>query len=228
MVDPDAKADLLARIRKCLALGKSSNEHEAAAAIAKARELMDAHGISTEDVALSEIGEERVKGNCAQRAPLWESVLCDTVCHAIGVGVLIGADGERIYIGAGAAPQIAAYAFSVLFRKLKAERAEYSRTVLKRCKLARKRQRADVFCQAWAVACYNKIRALMPRAPIDERIGQYIQRRYGANLVAVSAREASTKGRDTSQDYWQGRQKGREVELHNAVGGNAGRTELLR
>lgn len=227
MTDRDPKADLLARIRKCLALGKSSNEHEAAAAIAKARALMDEHGISDQDIALSEVGGESVKGNCAQRAPLWESCLCETVCHAIGVTVVIGYEGERNYIGVGAAPQIAAYAFAVLFRKLKAERAHYVSTALKRCKLARKRQRADVFCQAWANACYRKVRALMPKAPLDDRVGQYIEQRYGGSLITVSARSASTKGRDTSQDYWRGREKGNAVELHGAVSGNAGRTELL-
>jgi hypothetical protein len=213
----DTKAELLARISKCLALGKSSNENEAAAAIAKARALMDAHGITDLDVALSEIGEERAKGNCAQRAPLWEDALSTTVQHAIGVEVLIDIDGARVFIGAGAAPQIAAYAFAVLFRKLKAERAQYVRTVLRRCSVARKRQRADIFCQAWATACYAKIKALMPRALVDDRVGQYIARRYGDQLSSVESRAASTKGRDTSQDYWRGRQKGREVELHNAV-----------
>jgi hypothetical protein len=225
MAEP--KADLLARIRKCLALGKSSNEHEAAAAIGKARELMDAHGITQEDILLSEISEESVKGNCAQRAPLWEVALCQTIQHALGVTVLVGADGKRIYIGRGAAPQVAAYAFAVLFRKLKAERAEYTRTRLKRCSLARKRQRADVFCEAWASSVYSQVKKLMPRQPVDDRVGQYIERRYGDALTTVSARAASTKGRDTSMDYWAGHVLGREVELHGAVGGSSGGRKAL-
>ena len=36
---------LLAKIRKCLALARSANEHEAAAALAKARQLMEEHGV---------------------------------------------------------------------------------------------------------------------------------------------------------------------------------------
>lgn len=37
---------VLDKIRKCLALSTSSNEHEAAAALRQARKLMDAHGIT--------------------------------------------------------------------------------------------------------------------------------------------------------------------------------------
>lgn len=215
-----ARADLLARIRKCLALAKSSNENEAAAAIAKARELMDANGITDEDVSLSEIGEASAKGNCAARAPLWEQTLSETVCHALGCTVVLGYDNERIFIGPGAAPEVSAYAFSVLFRKLKAARAEYTRTKLKRCGIARKRQRADVFSEAWALAVYRQVKALMPQAAPDGRITLYIARRF-KSLVSVDSRPASTKGRDTSADYWAGRDRGREVELHNAVGGGA-------
>lgn len=48
---------LLLKIRKCLSLAKSANEHEAAAALAKARELMEMHGISDDDLAMAEIEE---------------------------------------------------------------------------------------------------------------------------------------------------------------------------
>lgn len=224
--DDSRRAELLARIRKCLALGKSGNENEAAAALAKARALMDAYGITADDVALSEIGEESVRGNCAQRPPRWESTLCHTVRRAIGVDVILSPSGERIYIGPGAAPQVACYAFAVLYRKLKAARADYTRTKLKRCNIARKRQRADIYCEAWAEAVYVQVKRLMPARPVDAAVGQYIAKRFG-NLVSVDSRAASTKGGRIEGDQWNGYLAGREVELHNAVGGNACKTELL-
>lgn len=224
--DDSRRAELLARIRKCLALGKSSNENEAAAALAKARELMDAYGLTAEDIALSEISEERAKGNCAQRAPRWEAMLSTTVQRALGCTVILDWDGTRIFIGAGAAPQVAAYAFTVLFRKLKAARAEYARTKLKRCGIARKRQRSDVFCEAWATAVYAQVKRLMPEMPVNGAVEKYIARRF-PQLGTATNRAASTKGGRTDQDYWSGYDAGQEVEIHNAVGGNAGRTELL-
>lgn len=212
---------LLAKIKKCLALAKSANEHEAAAALAKARALMDEHGLSMDDVALSEIGEAKAKGSQTQRPPMWETALCMTVRHALGCKVVLSGDGHRIYVGPDPAPAIASYAFSVLFRQLKAARQAYVRRHLKRCRPGRKRQRADVFCEAWALAVYSKVKALMPAVPLDLRTDQYIARLFGDDLVAVAPREASTKGGRLENDYWRGHQAGRAVDLAHGVGGSA-------
>lgn len=227
MIDAANRKALLAKIRKCLALGKSSNEAEAAAALAKARELMDAYGLTAQDVELSEISDELAKGNRSQTPPMWESRLARVVQRALGVQAVLGSrPGEWHFIGAGAAPQVAVYAFTVLFRQLKAARAEYTRTRLKRCGLARKRQRADVFSEAWATAVFVQVHRLMPEPPKNEAIGKYLATRFG-QLSTVEARTASIKGARTDQDYWAGHDQGRKVELHNAVGGNAGKMELL-
>jgi len=217
---------LLAKIRKCLALAKSSNEHEAAAALAKARALMDEHGLSMDDIALSEIGEAKAKGTATQRPPLWETALCMTVRHAVGCKVVIDADLHRLYIGPGPAPEIASYAFTVLFRQLKAARQEYIREHLKRCRPGRKRQRADVFCEAWASAVYSKVKALMPAVGANALVDQYIAQRFGGQLATVDIRNASTKGGRTDNDYWRGHAAGRSVDLSQGVGGSAERLQL--
>lgn len=216
---------LLAKIRKCLALAKSSNEHEAAAAMAKARALIDEHGLTFEDIALSEIGEAKAKGSKTQRPPLWEEALCMTVRHAIGCKVVISADLHRIYIGPGPAPEIASYAFGVLFRQLKSARQEYIRLHLKRCQPGRKRQRADIFCEAWARAVYAKVKALMPLVPSNAATNAYIARRFD-NLAKVDARSASTKGGRLDHDYWRGAAAGSAVDLAHGVGGSAAALQL--
>lgn len=212
---------LLAKIKKCLALAKSANEHEAAAALAKARALMDEHGLSMDDVALSEMGEAKAKGSQTQRPPMWETALCMTVRHALGCKVVLSGDGHRIYVGPGPAPDIASYAFSVLFRQLKAARQAYVRTHLKRCRPGRKRQRADIFCEAWALAVFSKVKALMPAVPLDPLADQYIARRFGDELATIEARKASTKGGRLENDYWRGHLAGRAVDLAHGVGGSA-------
>lgn len=216
---------LLAKIRKCLALAKSSNEHEAAAALAKARALMDEHGLSMDDIAMSEIGEARAKGSATQRPPLWEEALCMTVRHALGCKVVISADLHRIYIGPGPTPEIASYAFLVLFRQLKAARQEYIRLHLKRCRPGRKRQRADIFCEAWATAVYSKVKALMPAVPAHEATDRYIERRFDS-LVAIDSRRASQKGGRLDMDYWRGHDAGHSVNLSQGVGASADRLRI--
>lgn len=49
------RAALMAKIKKCLALAQSANEHEAALALEKARALMEEHGVSAEDLQLSDV-----------------------------------------------------------------------------------------------------------------------------------------------------------------------------
>lgn len=216
---------VIAKIRKCLALAKSANEHEAAAALAKARALMDEHGVSMDDIAMAEIGEARVKGSATQRPPLWETALCMTVRHALGCKVVISADLHRIYIGPGPAPEIASYAFAVLYRQLRAARQDYIRSHLKRCRPGRKRQRADIFCEAWASAVYAKVKALMPAVPQHPATDQYIERRFDG-LTEIGNRSASTKGGRLENDYWRGHQAGRTVNIAQGVGASADRLRL--
>ncbi|WP_180275687.1 DUF2786 domain-containing protein [Sphingobium sp. IP1] len=220
-----AKDALLAKIRKCLALAKSSNEHEAAAALAKASALMDEHGVSMDDIAMSEIGEATAKGSTTQRPPLWEEALCMTVRHAFGCKVAIGANLHRIYIGPGPTPEIASYAFLVLFRQLKAARQEYICTHLKRCRPGRKRQRADIFCEAWASAVYSKVKALMPAVPPHAATDRYIERRF-SNLVEIGSRHASEKGGRLAADYWRGYDAGHAANLSQGVGASADRVRI--
>ena len=45
---------ILDKIKKCLALASSANEHEAAAALRQAQKLMQAHGLTDQDVAAAQ------------------------------------------------------------------------------------------------------------------------------------------------------------------------------
>src|SRR5882724_10574426 len=48
------KGRILDKIRKCLALSKSANEHEAAAALRQAQKMMQANGLTEDEVGLVE------------------------------------------------------------------------------------------------------------------------------------------------------------------------------
>ena len=67
------KQKVLEKIKKCLALGESANEHEAAQAIRQAQILMKKYGISEMDVELSAVTEKGVA--CASSLPIWHQVL---------------------------------------------------------------------------------------------------------------------------------------------------------
>lgn len=209
---------LLQKIKKCLALAASANEHEAAAALAKARALMEEHGIDDEQLELADVGEATARGNRSVRPALWENMLVAVVCHALSVTSFIDARGDRCFVGRDPRPEIATYAFVVLSRQLKAARKEYIATRLKRCKPARKRARADVFSEAWSTALLVKIRKLMPEPAEDEAVGRYLEVQY-PHLISTKARSANAKRSD--DDYWAGRAAGHAVDLNIGVGASA-------
>lgn len=220
-----ADRSIIDKIRKLLALAKGSTEHEAAAALAKAREMMDAFGVSDAHIAMAEIEEATARASRTQKPPRWESYLCQSVRRALGVDVFINVDGDRTYVGRAPAAEIAAYAFAVLFRQLKAARAEYIASQLKRCKPGRKRQRADIFCEGWAMAVYRKVAELMPEREQEEIIGQYLAERY-PHLVEVGSRSAKIKGRGATDDYWRGHSAGRNVNLNVGLGASAAPAQI--
>ncbi|WPZ06581.1 DUF2786 domain-containing protein [Pelagerythrobacter marinus] len=209
---------LLAKIRKCFALASSSNEHEAAAALAKARALMDEHGVDEAQLAMAEIAEATARASRTIKPPKWENFLCFAVRRALGVTAFIDSGGDRTYVGRGPAPEIAAYAFAVLFRRLKAARKDYIASHLRRCRPGRKRQRADIFCEAWSMAVFSKIAALKPEQEEDELVGRYLAEHH-PGLVEGNSRSAAMKGRGVWDDWSRGHRAGRDVDLHSGVGG---------
>ncbi len=211
---------LLAKIKKCMALARSSNEHEAAAALAKARALMEEHGVTDAQLELAEVDKATARASRTVKPLMWETFLSSTVDRALNVVSFIDANGDRTFVGRGPTSTIAAYAFAVLFRQLKRARTDYIARHLKRCRPGRKRQRADVFCEAWALAVYRKIVALLPERAPDDLVKRYLVERH-PSLVNVSVRGASTKGRGTSDDFWRGHSAGWQVDLNQGVGGAA-------
>lgn len=86
---------LLAKIRKCFALASSANEHEAAAALAKARALMEEHGITPEQLAMADVAEASARASRTKTPPRWENYLCAAVRRALGVQAFLSDKGDR-------------------------------------------------------------------------------------------------------------------------------------
>jgi hypothetical protein len=209
------------KIRKLLALANGSTEHEAASALAKARAMMDAYGIDDGDVALAEVEEASTRASRAATPSMWENALALTVERALGVMSFYGG-GVRTFIGRAPKAEIANYAYSVLHRTLKAQRTHYIATKLKRATLARKRARADVFCEGWAIAVYVKIEALYSAPAPDGLVDRYLAERH-PGLVASDARVSKLKA---EEDYLRGLSAGNNVDLHMGVGARADQLAL--
>lgn len=225
---------IIAKIRKCLALSASSNEHEAAAALRQARKLMDAHGVSDLDVdAANAANEAKAKAGAMRTPPKWEASLAVRIADAFGCNSIFHSGGWSRhgawgFIGCGAAPEVAQYAFAVLLRQLKRARSEHIKAALKRCKTATKTRRADLFAEGWVRAVTAKIDDFAGNEQQAAAIAAYFAVTYpNAGALATRDRNDGRRLRDYEvDDLHAGHRAGRNAELNRGVGGAEQRLAL--
>lgn len=219
---------IIDKIKKCLALSASSNEHEAAAGLRQAKKLMEAHGISDLDMQAAEAEERRAKSSVTAKPAAWENTLAHRIADAFGCRLIFSPGywarrAEWMFIGCGAAPEVAQYAFAVLLRQVKRARAEHIKDNLKRCKQATKTRRADLFCEGWVRAVAGKIATFAGSEKQLAAIDVFVAVRYPelGSLVTTN-RNDGRKLRDHEYgDLVAGSRVGRNAQLNHGVGGTA-------
>lgn len=224
---------IIAKIKKCLALSASSNEHEAAAALRQARKLMEEHGIDDQDIQAAEAEERRAKSAAKSQPANWETVLATKVGNAFGCRVLFSSGwwnrpGEWCFIGCGMEPEVAQYAFAVLHRQGKRARQEHIKAALKRCKAATKTRRADLFSEGWVLSVVSKITAFAGNEQKSTAIEAYMTKHH-PSLVQLKSRDRNDGRQMNSHeygDYVAGGRSGRDAQLNRGVGGADSRLAL--
>lgn len=217
---------IIAKIKKCLALSASANEHEADAALRQARRLMEIYGVSDLDIEAAEAAERRAKAGAQKRPANWETALACRVGDAFGCRVIFRSErhiGQWTFIGCGAAPEVSQYAFEVLLRQAKRARAEHIVSRLKRCKTATKTMRADLFCEGWVSAVTKTIKEFALDDRQAQAISAYVSTHYPA-LSALASRDRNEGRRLSGREYDDvaaGYTLGRSAELNRGVGGVA-------
>lgn len=218
---------ILDKIKKCMALSASSNEHEAAAALRQAKKLMEAHGISDQDVLASQAQEHRAASGCSTKPPVWESNLAMTVASAFGCESIYVRQWRGVaswcFIGCGSAPEVAGYAFDVLLRQCKRAREHYIGTVLRRCGRTNKTKRADVFAIAWVHTVRQTVSEFARTEQQDAAVKAYIGVKFGelGPLKAIDRMGSKLKESQLG-DWLSGSEQGKQAELHRGVGAGAG------
>ncbi|WP_421793433.1 DUF2786 domain-containing protein [Hydrocarboniphaga effusa] len=227
----------LDRIKKCLRLSKSSNEHEAAAALRQAQKLMREHGLSQADVlAAEDASEAKARSGAGRRPPRWETWLSAVVAEAFGCDTLhlqgwsgCKATADWSFIGCGAAPELAAYTFTVMFRQLKRARSEHANAQLKRCGPTTRTRRLDLFSEGWVITVQTQIQRFANDGKTVAAIEAYMQLHYGASSALQSVdRNEGRKLKDRElEDYLAGRAQGQAADLRRPMSGpGAGPTAI--
>lgn len=218
------KEKVLNRIKKCLALSKSANEHEAALALKQAQALMRKYSVNDEDIALLDIREHICTSKTDQNIPGWQVMLANVVASAFGCEWYLGGtwrDRRIHYYGIGNKAELAAYGYEVLLHQVKDARKEYIATALKRVRLAKnKTYRADEFCKGWILSVYEKVDKFANGERERTLLQQFGQK---LNLRNEKTREinASSHAKQAANiDRFLGGQEGKKAQLNHAM--NAG------
>lgn len=188
---------VIRKIKRCLALSQSANEHEAATAMRQAQALMREHRLSETDVRASDVGEVESSMSRATRRPIWDRQLSAVVAKTFGCKSLrfthwCKTTERRVeratFVGVAPAHQIALYAYETLLVKLTQARKEYAAGV----RAGKFRSdytpdtAADHFAVAWVGEIWRKLDALIPKGETDEALPQHGS---GTDLVAVAAQD---------------------------------------
>lgn len=217
------KQEAIAKIKKCLALSASSNEHEAEVALRQAQSLMQKYGVDEADLLAAGVSEAEAKAGTARKPTNWEARLAGKIAEAFGCNILYAPSwkgNKWLYIGCGVSPEIAMYAFEVLFRQLKRQRAEHIKTKLKRCKTVTKTRRADLFCEGWVQSLTATIHKFAGSPEQDEQIAAYMLKNYSTGTTELVPKNRNAKANLSDRDYsdWQaGRMNGKNAELNHGV-----------
>ena len=198
------KEKYLAKIKKLLALGKSTNSHEAALALGRARKLMAEHNVSEFDVGISDISEASSQGapSDAQAMPAYMVGLIQVIQKAFGVQSYASwrytprGIPKRIvtFYGPEERPQIAVYAWTVLSRQLVRARAEYVSGVRRSIKSETRIARADKFCEGWVAGVYEVVQKFAVTES-EQTLMQAFITKYKSELKTATPRAAKqTRG----------------------------------
>lgn len=227
------KNDLLARIKKCLALGKSSNPHEAAAAMRQAQKLMAMAGVTAEDVALAGITEAKL-GLPSKTLPRWHHGLIITVARGFGCECMMARSifGEPFvfFIGTAARVEVASYAYTVLRRQIMGARKIFIAGLSKNCKTRSKTLRADSYCEGFVLALQDKVQALTLPEEEQKLLDSYMHQHHLDLKKGKCARDddKAEKERAKQPDYrYQGYCDGQKATLRHAVHGSTRRPASL-
>jgi len=228
----------LRKIQACLRLAGSSNATEAATALRQARALMDRYGLTEQDAEASEIGDIEAAtgfrgGDLPQSLIALAALVADGYrCRVIGhrqhgpalCGEQLRWRGRTTlrFFGAGADPQIAAYAFTVLRRQLQQDKAKHVTRVRKQIN---RQQRAEAFAMGWVAA----ISRLFPRAELPEgrapAIDAAVNQRYGD--LETSTGKQIKGGRTKADDFDRGYTAGKGAHLRHGLDDGQGKLEHM-
>jgi hypothetical protein len=241
-IDQTELARVIRKIKHCLALATSSNEHEAAAALRQAQKLMHKYRVTETDIHLSDVKQADGSKVCSKR-PAWDKHLAGMVARVFNCKTLTyavwnqqgkrqtGREEHAVFIGVSPAPEIAKYAYDAIYVQVELARKNYVADI-KRGVVGigaySPTTRGNDFAEAWVSQIEKKLQALVPQEDVQEAAGDE------KALIAVQSQESTLieayldKATGGEGVHTQRRRKPRAKNISDLVNGiKAGRNAQL-
>lgn len=173
---------ILDKIKKCLALSKSSEPHEASAALRQAQKLMQMHNVSDIHIKFTDIGKQNVKSKFSvSRVKDYELNLIKMIAQAFGCRVIwtrSSSYSENVYgqytlIGLSSQVQLCAYTCDVMQRKLVKAKNEFVRSLPEYYMRAHKVVESDGFAKGWVEAVRKTVVEFAQTTEVKALIDEY-------------------------------------------------------
>lgn len=236
-MNAEQKQKAMERLKKLLALSRSANEHEAAAALSKAQELMRDLCVSEDDLELTDYDTAEADGILARpgySVPVYASLLEELVEKAFGCTAVWDRHKVKckiIWLGQKSKAEISAYSWTVLARLLKNKREQYKFTHLLGGHTPGKREAlADTFCEGWVAGVSRNILQDTTTAKDKRLLDLFLKQKF-PNLTDLQTRGAGLTSGQVNGAYTDGMREGRKTHLHSGVQntkhGQVGQTQYL-
>lgn len=236
-MNEDQKNKAMERLKKLLALSRSSNEHEAAAALSKAQELMRELSVSEDDLELADYAAVEV--DCllfrpSYSMPVYVSSLIRLVSKSFSCRAFWyeqHAQYRLTWLGQSSKAEVSAYSWTVLARLIKAKRAHYKFAAMLGTHTPGKREAlADIYCEGWVSGVSQNI---LPEGLSDKEqrlLDLFVKQKF-PHTTDAKRRGAVLTGQDVNAAYNAGQKDGRKTHLHagvqNTKHGQVGQTQYL-
>lgn len=213
---------IIARIKKCLELGKSPNPNEASVALRQAQAMMTKYNISLSEIEQLTIFSDSVTST--RKSPMkHERYLHSAMAKAFVCTIIIntgqGKKAEFVYYGREADVRVAMYMFDTLYRALQEARQSFREAYAGHKNL---NALTNIFCEGWTAAVFQTASDLREasteketEAKVDSAVDEHMQRLYGG-LRTVKARKRKVN-KEELEAFTQGVEVGEKQSLHLGV-----------
>lgn len=222
-----AEERITQKIQKLLALSESSNEHEAANALAKAQLLMEKYGLNQKSIEMSKIGSLEKDGLVrALDLPNWYKGFTGMIARCFGVRTVMNripgsvsrewCSSKVVFVGQKDRIELASYCYEVVGRQLLQARKAFNKK-LGNIDANRKWKLAEAYCEGFVASLEYKISNFV----VDDAEKQLVEEKLYE--MFPSAKEGKFKEKELSRSELraklEGQDAGEQVNLHRPMNG---------